>query len=94
MTETAFDMSVGEDEFDVYAPENMAPLVAWLVSEQSKKVTGQVFELKGGNIFLSQGWTDSPNFDKGARFTADELGPIVEKLVAEREPAKPVYGTQ
>ncbi|WP_380878096.1 short-chain dehydrogenase [Sphingomonas sp. DBB INV C78] len=93
MTATAFDMSVAEGEFDVFAPENMAPLVAYLVSEQSKKVTGQVFELKGGNIFLSQGWTDSPNFDKGARFTAAELAPIVEKLVAKREPAKPVYGT-
>lgn len=93
MTETAFDMSVEEGAFDVFAPENMAPLVAWLVSEQSKAVTGQVFELKGGNIFLSQGWTDSPNYDKGSRFTASELGPIVAKLVAEREPAKPVYGT-
>ena len=93
MTATAFDMSVPEGEFDVFAPENMAPLVAWLVSEQSQHVTGQVFELKGGNIFLSQGWTDSPNYDKGARFTADELGPIVDRLLAEREPAKPVYGT-
>jgi hypothetical protein len=86
-------MSVEEGAFDVFAPENMAPLVAYLVSEQSKAVTGQVFELKGGNIFLSQGWTDSPNYDKGARFTADELGPIIEKLLAQREPAKPVYGT-
>lgn len=93
MTATAFDMSVAEGEFDVFAPENMAPLVAWLVSGQSQNVTGQVFELKGGNIFLSQGWTDSPSHDKGARYTANELGPIVEKLLAEREPAKPVYGT-
>ncbi|MDX3884222.1 MAG: SDR family oxidoreductase [Sphingomonas sp.] len=93
MTATAFDMSVAEGEFDVFAPENMAPLVAYLVSEQSRKVTGQVFELKGGRIFLSQGWTDSPAYDKGARFEASELAPIVEKLVATREPAKPVYGT-
>ena len=78
--------------FDEFAPENMAPLVAYLVSEQSKGVTGQVFELKGGNIFLSQGWTDSPNFDKGARFEAGELDPIVRKLIEQREPAKPVYG--
>ena len=93
MTDTgAFDMDVAEGAFDEFAPENMAPLVAYLVSEQSKGVTGQVFELKGGNIFLSQGWTDSPNFDKGARFEASELDPIVRKLVEQREPAKPVYG--
>ena len=93
MTATgAFDMDVKEGEFDVFAPENMAPLVAYLVSGQSKGVTGQVFELKGGNIFLSQGWTDSPNFDKGSRFEASELDPIVRDLIAKREPAKPVYG--
>lgn len=93
MTATgAFDMDVKEGEFDVFAPENMAPLVAYLVSEQSKGVTGQVFELKGGNIFLSQGWTDSPNYDKGARFEASELDPIVRDLITKREPAKPVYG--
>lgn len=93
MTDTgAFNMEVAEGAFDEYAPENMAPLVAYLVSERSKGVTGQVFELKGGNIFLSQGWTDSPSYDKGARFEAAELDPIVRRLLEEREPAKPVYG--
>lgn len=93
MTATgAFDMDVKDGEFDVFAPENMAPLVAYLVSGQSKGVTGQVFELKGGNIFLSQGWSDSPNFDKGSRFEASELDPIVRDLINKREPAKPVYG--
>ncbi|BBF71911.1 SDR family oxidoreductase [Sphingomonas bisphenolicum] len=93
MTDTgAFDMAVEDGGFDVFAPENMAPLVAYLVSEQSQGVTGQVFELKGGTIFLSQGWTDSPAHDKGARFDARELDIIVRKLVATREPAKPVYG--
>lgn len=93
MTSTgAFDMDVKEGEFDVFAPENMAPLVSYLVSEQSKGVTGQVFELKGGTIFLSQGWTDSPAHEKGARFEASELDPIVRRLIETREPAKPVYG--
>lgn len=93
MTATgAFDMDVKEGEFDVYAPENMAPLVAYLVSEQSKGVTGQVFELKGGSLHLSQGWTDSPSYDKGARFEASELDPIVRDLIAKRQPPKPVYG--
>lgn len=93
MTSTgAFDMDVKDGQFDVFAPENMAPLVSYLVSEQSKGVTGQVFELKGGTIFLSQGWSDSPAHEKGARFEASELDPIVRKLIETREPAKPVYG--
>jgi len=94
MTATgAFDMAVKEGEFDVFAPENMAPLVAWLSSAESGDVTGQVFELKGGRIFLSEGWTDSPAEDKGARWEAAELGPVVRKLLAARHPAKPVYGS-
>jgi len=94
MTATgAFDMDVKAGEFDVYAPENMAPLVAWLCSAESADVTGQVFELKGGKIFLSEGWTDSPAADKGARWEAEELGPVVRRLVADRFPAKPVYGS-
>jgi NAD(P)-dependent dehydrogenase (short-subunit alcohol dehydrogenase family) len=93
MTSTgAFDMDVKEGEFDVFAPENMAPLVSYLVSEQSKGVTGQVFELKGGTVFLSQGWTDSPAFEKGARLEAGEMDAIVRKLIETRDPAKPVYG--
>ncbi len=93
MTSTgAFDMDVKDGEFDVFAPENMAPLVAYLVSEQSQGVTGQVFELKGGTIFLSQGWTDSPPHDKGSRFEAAEMDAIVRGLIDTREPAKPVYG--
>lgn len=93
MTSTGgFDMDAAEGAFDVYAPENMVPLVAYLVSEQSKGVTGQVFELKGGTVFLSQGWTDSPAYDKGARLEAGEMDGIVRKLIADREPAKPVYG--
>lgn len=95
MTDTgSFDMDAKDGEFDLFAPENMAPLVSYLVSEQSKGVTGQVFELKGGQIFLSQGWTDSPAFDKGARLQASEMDSIVRDLVANREPAKPVYGVQ
>lgn len=92
MTATAFDMAAEEGSFDIFAPENMAPLVAWLCSTESTEVTGQVFELKGGRIFLSEGWTDSPAEDKGARWQADELGPVVQRLVASRAPAKPVYG--
>jgi len=94
MTESVFadEMSRKENGFDIYAPENTAPLVAWLVSPDSAGVTGQVFELKGGRIHLSQGWTDSPAEDKGARWSPAELGPVVRRLIARRAAAKPVYG--
>lgn len=94
MTATgAFDMDAKPGEFDVYAPENMAPLVTYLVSERSRGITGQVFELKGGRVWLSEGWRDGPAFDKGARYAPQELDSVVRQLVAQRAPAKAVYGT-
>ena len=93
MTATgAFDMEIKPGAFDAFAPENMAPLVAYLVSEQSKGVSGQVFELRGGRVWLSEGWRDGPAHDKGTRLDEDEMDSIVRDLLARRAPAKPVYG--
>ena len=94
MTETAFaeTMQPKPDAFDIYDPANTAPLVAWLCSVQSKSVTGQVFELLGGRLSLSQGWTDSPAEDRGERWRPEDVGPAVARLLAKRQPAKPVYG--
>jgi NAD(P)-dependent dehydrogenase (short-subunit alcohol dehydrogenase family) len=95
MTETAFAeaMKAKEGAFDIYTPENTAPLVAWLCSEQSGSVTGQIFELIGGKIRVCLGWNDGPEFDRGSRWTANELGDKILELVAQRPAAKPVYGS-
>lgn len=96
MTMTAFaeTMTSKQDAtFDPYAPENTAPLVAWLASEASRHVTGQVFEPFGGAIRLAEGWTDGPaSPDRDSRLEAAEIGGIVDALIARRAPAKPVYG--
>ncbi len=96
MTEGAFGeaMSRKEGDFDLFDPDNTAPLVAWLVSAQSKDVTGQVFELLGGRISLALGWTDGPSEDKGARWDAAGIGEAIGRLVRARPAAKPVYGSQ
>jgi NAD(P)-dependent dehydrogenase (short-subunit alcohol dehydrogenase family) len=96
MTEQAFGeaMSARQGDFDVFAPENTAPLVSWLVSERSADVTGQVFELIGGKISIALGWNDGPAFDKGSRWEAADIGDRIMELMAKRPAAKPVYGTQ
>ncbi|MCB1462843.1 MAG: SDR family oxidoreductase [Nitratireductor sp.] len=95
MTETAFAeaMKPKEGVFDIFAPENTAPLVAWLCSERSAGVSGQVFELVGGIIRICLGWNDGPEFDKGSRWDAEGVGSKIEELLAHRPAAKPVYGT-
>lgn len=95
MTETAFAerMQAQDGVFDIYDPENTAPLVAYLASEKSKGITGQVFEPFGGRLSVSEGWTDGPFVQKGERWTASELDTPVREIVKRRSPAKPVYGS-
>lgn len=94
MTEGAFGeaMSKKAGDFDIFAPENTAPLIAWLCSEESGNVTGEVFELVGGKLSLCLGWSDGPAQDAGRAWRADEIGAAVAGLKAARPAAKPVWG--
>ena len=94
MTETVFAdmMRAPAEGFDTMAPENVAPLVAWLASADSRDVTGRVFEVSGGKINVAEGWGEGPSVDRGERWNAADVGKAVRDLVARgREPRKP-YG--
>ena len=93
MTEATFAdmMAAPEEGFDAMAPENISPLVVWLGSEEAGDVTGRMFEVDGGRVCVVHGWQRGPEIDKGARWSPDELGDVVRKLVAGDRPT-PVYG--
>lgn len=95
MTESVFAdmMKKPADGFDYFDPANVAPLVVWLGSAQSRDVTGQVFEAAGGMIAVAQGWRTGPRIDRGARWNVADIGEAVAALVARREPAQRVYGS-
>lgn len=94
MTETVFAdmMRKPEAGFDTMAPENVAPLVAWLASSDSRDVTGRVFELSGGSISIAEGWQPGPTVDRGARWGARDIGPAVRDLVARGRTPRKAYG--
>jgi NAD(P)-dependent dehydrogenase (short-subunit alcohol dehydrogenase family) len=69
------------DDFDPLAPENVAPLVAWLVSSQARHVTGQVFEVAGSTITLLEGWRRGARAEGKGRWTPSDLGPVVDDLL-------------
>ena len=75
-----------EGEFDVWAPENVAPLVAFLASPAAARVTGQVFIAWGNHVSLLQGPRVEERYEAEGRWTAEglanTLGPVYEK----REP--------
>ena len=95
MTETVFAEMMAKPAagFDAMAPENVAPLVVWLASAESRDVTGQVFEIAGGKLSVADGWRAGPTIDKGARFTPAEVGGTVRELLARALPAQKVYGS-
>lgn len=94
MTEAAFPamMAGVEDGFDAMDPANTSPLVAWLASVGAGHVTGRVFEIAGGRLTLEDGWRHGAVRDAGRRWTAAELGSVVEALLAEGVVPDPVYG--
>jgi len=94
MTEAVFvDMMKKPDTgFDAMAPENVAPIVVWLGSAESRDVTGRVFEVSGGVISVAEGWREGPKIDRGARWDPREVGPAVRDLLARATPSKKPYG--
>ncbi len=82
--------AVPAEGFDARAPENISPIVVWLGSLESGDVSGRVFEVMGGRLCLSEGWTRGPEVARDARFDPSELGPVVRRLLSEARPAEPM----
>jgi NAD(P)-dependent dehydrogenase (short-subunit alcohol dehydrogenase family) len=77
------DEAARGEVFDADSPANIAPVVAWLASEASAGVTGQVFNVRGGDIDVAHRWAHGPSASKQGRWTVDELDEVIPKLVSE-----------
>jgi NAD(P)-dependent dehydrogenase (short-subunit alcohol dehydrogenase family) len=84
----------GDDKpaWDPRDPSNIAPLVVWLGSTESRDVTGRVFNVKGGYVSVAEGWVAGPAEDKGARWAPGELGEVIPRLVADARPNSDTSG--
>lgn len=67
-------------------PDDVAPLVVWLGSAESRGVTGRVFNVRAGRISVAEGWHAGPEVDKGSRWDPAELGAVIPALVDKAAP--------
>ena len=72
------------DDFDVYHPGNVAPVVAWLSTEHCP-LTGGVLYAQGGEVRVLEGWHYTATLDKQRRWTVEELDTELGKVVQSSE---------
>lgn len=69
-----------------FAPENVSPLVAWLSSPASERVSGQVFIIYGSTIQLLAPPTVAQRFTSSDRWSVDGVDGVLRPYFADRDP--------
>ena len=62
-------------------PRWVAPICTWLVSEDSKDVSGRIFEASGRSLAIAEGWHRGPSVDPVDDPTA--IGEVARQLVRD-----------
>ncbi|MFB0562420.1 MAG: SDR family NAD(P)-dependent oxidoreductase [Candidatus Lokiarchaeia archaeon] len=80
--------------YDVLGPEGLAPLIAYLASDDAADITGQVIRVVGGNMWLMHSWKSSEAVkrDPAGFWEPKEIGPKLKELVAKAPPREELAG--
>jgi NAD(P)-dependent dehydrogenase (short-subunit alcohol dehydrogenase family) len=72
-------------EFDVWGPQNISPLVAWLASDDAAGCNGQVFRVGGRTVWPMRGWHSAAKVQNAKQeiWDAAELGKVLKAKLAE-----------
>lgn len=81
-----------EGEWNPLTPDNIAPIVVWLGSSESRGVNGRVFNVRGGHLSVAEGWVEGPALDKEGRWDPAELTEVVPDLVSKAAPNADMSG--
>jgi 3-oxoacyl-[acyl-carrier protein] reductase len=86
MTEHLAGFDASEEGFDVFAPENVSPLVAYLASPAAARVSGEVFVVYGRMIDALAGPRVDHRFETDDRWTPAAVDDTLTAFYAQREP--------
>jgi NAD(P)-dependent dehydrogenase (short-subunit alcohol dehydrogenase family) len=69
-----------EGSFDVWDPANVAPIAAYLATEEGTE-TGRVYFVQGGQVRLFRGWTMTSAIERNERWTVEALAKEMPNLL-------------
>src|SRR5579871_3241838 len=78
--------------FDPYSPANVAPVVAWLASDDAKDVHGEVFRSGLGGVWVLKGWSTVAMVAQKAVWDPVELGKRLKEELARGITQKETLG--
>jgi NAD(P)-dependent dehydrogenase (short-subunit alcohol dehydrogenase family) len=84
-------MNAKEGEFDRFAPENISAVVAWLASDLSDGITGQVVKVTGGQVQLLRGWRPVTEANDDKPWTIDSVNGVTGALFAKDDRGVPPF---
>lgn len=77
--------------FDTWAPENVAPVVAWLATDQAAEVNGQIFVVWGGAVHLVAHYQPAGSIVRDRAWTPQELLDNQAELFGDRSSGIPPF---
>jgi len=89
MTEGTFGNIPRPEGFDAWDPDNVAPWVVYLCTEQAQHITGQCFVVTGGEVSLIEQHHVCNTINKGDRWTVEELVAKSGELFGDRPTGAP-----
>jgi NAD(P)-dependent dehydrogenase (short-subunit alcohol dehydrogenase family) len=84
-------MAAREGEFDKFAPENAAAAAAWLASDLSTGVSGQIVKVQGGLVQIVEGWRPVTEAADDKPWTIESIEAARAALFSKSGPGVPPF---